>query len=127
MKKIVSLVLMFLGVSLFAGDAKGCISVGYHDSKYGPSSDSQTLKNRCSYKVEVVWCHNNNAKKFKDGRCGRKGKFYQKHTVLKPGEVKQNQYSLPRSGTIYYGACKGGYYSTITKKWNDGTYQCKNR
>lgn len=126
--KIIFLVLL-LGITQisFAGDAKECISVGHHKSKYGARNDSQTLTNTCQQKIEVVWCHDNNGKRYKRGRCGRDGKYYQKHTVLKPGQVKQNQYSLPSIGTIHYGACFGGYYSTQTKKWNDGTYKCKNR
>ena len=108
-----------------ASNAKNCVSVGYHKSEYGPSNDSQTLTNNCSSKIEVDWCHNNDAKRYKDGRCGRNGKYYQKHHVLKPREVKKNQYSLPSTGTIYFGACSGGYYSTETKEWNDGTYRCK--
>lgn len=108
-----------------ASDAKQCISVGFHESEYGPSNNSQTLTNTCSGKVEVVWCHNNDAKRYKDSRCGRNGKYYQKHDVLEPGEVKKNQYTLPSEGKIYFGACSGGYYSTETKQWNDGTYRCK--
>ncbi|MCZ6885565.1 MAG: hypothetical protein O7E53_04265, partial [Alphaproteobacteria bacterium] len=60
----------------------------------------------------------------KSGRCGRKGKFYQKHSVLKPSQVKSNRYSLPRGARISYGACFGGYYST-KRQGSSRRFTCK--
>jgi len=99
------------------GDAKRCIRVGR-------SGNSQTLTNTCRDKVEVVWCHLKETKATRRGVCGQKGKFYQKHDVLKPGQVKKNQYSLPLGTRINFGACYGGYYTT-KQTGSRGSYSCK--
>ncbi|MGY8991507.1 MAG: hypothetical protein ACKVHL_07945 [Rhodospirillales bacterium] len=99
------------------GDAKRCIRVGR-------SGNSQTLTNTCRHKVEVVWCHNKKTKATRRGVCGRKGKYYQKHDVIKPGQVKKNQYSLPLGTRINFGACYGGYYTTKHSGLS-GRYTCK--
>ena len=102
--------------SVHAGNAQQCVSVG-------STGSGQTLTNNCNQQIEVVWCHDNGMAKHSDSKCGQGGKFYQKHDVLAPGEVKSNSYTLPASGTIYYGACTGGYYST--KQSGGGSYSCK--
>jgi len=119
--------LLLLPNYAFAEDAKKCITVGNYKASYGPSGDSQTLTNNCSRRIHVVWCHNNKDKRHKGSVCGKKGRFYQKNTVLKPGEVKRNQYTLPSNGTIYYGACFGGWYSTKTKNMKGDKYECKSK
>jgi len=116
MKKALYLLLIFFPGFVYAGDASHCVSVGSGDR-------SQTLTNNCNQKIEVVWCHTLNKRGYR-GLCKSDGKYYQKHTVLKPGEVKENQYSLPVNSTIYYGACTGGYYSTKQSGMN-GQYRCK--
>ncbi len=125
--KIVAAVILLLGLVpfVFAGDAKHCVKLGYYKASYGASGDSQTLTNTCDKKIHIVWCHDNTAKKYKSSLCGRKGRYYQQNTVLKPGEVKNNQYSLPASGSIYFGACFGGWYTTKTKNFKNGDYACK--
>lgn len=89
--KMHAIVLVLLAVSgslAYAQDAKQCISVG-------STGDGQTLQNNCSQDVEVIWCHDNGESKHRDSKCGQGGKFFQKHDVLSPGEVKSNYYTLP--------------------------------
>ena len=102
-----------------AGDAKECVRVG-------AGKKGQMLTNTCNRKIEVIWCHDVEGKPFRRGVCGRKGKYFQKHHVLKPGGSYQNQYSLPSGGTIHFGACTGGYYAT-KQDGNTGNYGCKER
>lgn len=117
MKKSLIMAAVFMTQFSYAGSAISCISVG-------SGSNSQTLTNNCNYKVEVAWCHTLNKRGYKDGLCKSNGKYYQKHTVLKPGAVKRNQYSLPYNSTIYYAACKGNYY-TIEQDGMSGSFFCK--
>ncbi len=121
--KFVCLILLACCSGANAGNATHCISVGYTQGEYG--LEGQTLKNTCDRKIEVVWCHKNNIKKHKSGRCGNKGRFYQKRYALEPGEVKSNYYSLPSKGLINYGACTGGNYSTETNGRSDAKFNCK--
>jgi len=104
------------------GVAWKCVKLGYKKSPH-KGQDSQTLENVCAQKIEVVWCHDNDENTHKNGKCGRNGKFYQKHTVLEPGQVEDNFIMLPAKATISYGACFGGYYST--KQTENGEYICK--
>jgi len=99
-----------------AQDATKCV-------RLGSGSRSATLTNVCNRQLEVIWCHFSNQRKHKDGVCGRKGKYYQKHRVLKPGEKTENQYSLPSGVRIKYGACFGKYFSA--KQTTNGRFRCK--
>lgn len=114
---IAAAALTFVPETASAQDASRCVSVG-------SGSRSQTLTNRCNRKIEVVWCHHKNQKGYRDGLCRTENKFYQKHVVLKPGEVRENKYTLPRGTQISYGACFGGYYSTKPSGMGGG-YRCK--
>ncbi|MGL1933057.1 MAG: hypothetical protein OCC45_15060 [Desulfotalea sp.] len=121
MKKV-KLLLILLALTLssstsFAGSATNCVSVGSEER-------SQTLINNCNTKIEVAWCHHLDKKGYSSGVCGNDGKFYQKHTTLKPGEIKKNKYSLPHGTKINYAACAGGYY-TLKQDGMDGSYHCK--
>ena len=100
-----------------AQNATRCINLG-------SNSNSKTLRNTCNRKVEIIWCHNSSKRGVKSGRCGRKGKVHQKHSVLKPGQIKSNRYSLPRGARISHGACFGGYYSTKTRG-SSRSFTCK--
>lgn len=116
---LIAAVFAFAPEQAAAQNATKCISIG-------SGSRSQTMTNRCNRKIEVVWCHNKDRKGYRSGLCGRKDKFYQKHDVLKPGEKKENRYSLPKGTRINYGACFGGYYTT-KPKGNRGRFSCKIR
>jgi len=112
-----------LGVqSAYSGDyASDCIRLGSN------GKNSQTLTNTCSAKVEVAWCHHLDKRGVRDGLCNNDGKFYQKHVVLEPGEVKENQYSLPLRTKISWAACFGGYYTFKQEPGWDGRFTCKDR
>lgn len=116
---VIASLLLLLGFGdipdAYGQDAARCVSVG-------GGSRSQTLRNSCSKKIEVVWCHNSTKRGSGRSRCGRKGKHYQQHRSLEPGERYENQYSLPSGARISYGACYGGYYST---KVQGRSYTCK--
>lgn len=101
-----------------AKSANRCVQIG-------SGSRSATLKNVCNRKIHVIWCHNSSQRKHRGSKCGRKGKFFQQESVLKPGQKKENQYSLPLSARIRYGACFGGYYTT--KQTTGGNFRCKSR
>ena len=87
----------------------------------GSGPRSATLKNTCDTKILVAWCHNSNQRSSQRSRCGRNGRHYQQHAVLRPGERKANQYTLPKGARISYGACYGSYSSMkITRR----SYRC---
>lgn len=121
----VAIVLMVSLSSAHAGDAKHCVRIGMKKADYDGGRDRQTITNTCSTKIEVLWCHNSPEQFARDGVCDTGGKYYQKHKVLEPGEVEENQFSLPAGARIFYGACEGGYYST--EQTSDGAYRCKER
>ena len=108
-----------------AATANDCVKMGYGKEYKWDRKDKRYIKNACSRKIEVFWCHNNPERKHSSSKCGGK-KFYKQHTVLESGKKKFNMYSIPDSGTIRYGACFGGYY-TATGFTSDGRFRCKNR
>lgn len=129
MKKISFLfalvVLVTLANAESIDDAKECVKFGIQKNEY--TEDSQSLKNSCSEKIHLAWCHTESARKgTKDTKCGVKKKYYTQHIVLKPGEVKSNLYSMPTDARIEIAACFGGYGS-ITNNMPDGTYECKRK
>jgi hypothetical protein len=72
----------------------------------------------------VFWCFESKEWKSRNSKCGRKGKFFQQTKVLAGGEQTSNQYSLPKSARISYGACYGGFYS-VKLKGSSRRYSCK--
>jgi len=121
-KLSIFITMLFISQLAIAG-ATNCIDVGWNEGRY--DNDGQTLENNCSRKVEVMWCHNNDERKYRKSRCGRDGRYYQKHVVLQAGEIKSNQYTLPPSGRISYGACYGGYGSIDDKTSSSSSFNCR--
>jgi hypothetical protein len=72
----------------------------------------------------VFWCFESKKRKSRNSKCGRKGKFFQQTKVLAGGEQTSNQYSLPKSARISYGACYGGFY-LVSLKGSSRRYSCK--
>jgi len=105
MLKLFAMILM-LGIALptWAKDATACIKLGVKEK-------SQTLTNICDKRVHVIWCHSPTPKD-RDAECGRNNRFFKQNTVLKPGEMTENMFSLPLDTTITYGACEGGWFTT---------------
>jgi len=102
---------------IYADDAKNCISVGV-------SEKSKTLTNTCNELVNVYWCHTLNKKGYQSGLCGQKEKYFQMNDTLKPGKIKNNQYTLPLNSEIEFGACYGGHFS-LKQVGMNGDYYCK--
>lgn len=114
----------FLAATIFlfcysaqAEDALHCVTVGQGDR-------SQTLINTCDFAVEVLWCHSRSDTGYKRSMCGSNGRYFQKQAVLSPGQVKENQFSLPFNSTIFFAACDGSYYS-IREMDSGGGYLCE--
>lgn len=105
MLKLFAMILM-LGIALptWAKDATACIKLGVKEK-------SQTLTNICDKRVHVIWCHSPTPKD-RDAECERNNRFFKQNTVLKPGEMTENMFSLPLDTTITYGACEGGWFTT---------------
>jgi hypothetical protein len=62
-----------------------------------------TYKNTCDYPVTMNWCAEGVKK-----ACGSKNnKLYTNSTLLRPGQEKNNQFSLPTGKTIKISACVG--------------------
>lgn len=75
----------------------------------------------------MFWCHDRDQQGYRSGLCGAtqsSKRFYKQNTVLKPGGVADNYYSLPAHARIAYGACFGGY--GMHKYMDDaGGYLCQ--
>lgn len=93
--------------------AQNCISIDFRKG-VGGLSDTQTIKNNCAYEVYVMRCHSPSPLPgTADTECNgasafNLGKFYQQFHWIHPGEVQDNQYSMPPETTIWFGACSGG-------------------
>lgn len=81
------------------------------------------MQNTCGERIHIIWCHSPSTHPgTKSSECGDKGKYYQQETVLEPGKIKDNFYTLPGDATIYWGACFGGFGTT--KETGTGKFDC---
>ncbi|MDO9075477.1 MAG: choice-of-anchor D domain-containing protein [Rubrivivax sp.] len=104
-----------------------CLSFGLLKGSSEPY-DSQTITNKCSFKVYVMRCHTPSTRAgTADTQCNAtgSGRFYQQFGWLEPGEVKSNFYSLPPGTTIWYGACSGGNLPSGKEVSLTGDYTCR--
>lgn len=92
--------------------------------QFGTTEKGQSIKNVCGEDIVVIWCHDYDKQGYQGGLCGSDKRFFQYNTVLKPGEINANYYSLPANAHISTGACFGSYGSY---KYTDkiGGYLCK--
>lgn len=105
MTLFVSCVLVFLSTNLSAGNpgknAMSCVSASTNSKTY----NNLIFKNRCSYKVFVVWCGDLKSSK-KRCRGGSNYGFYTHSTNMKAYSSKKT--SIKKGGSYSYAACKGG-------------------
>ena len=114
---------LIIALSLFcsavhANDATHCIELGELKEK-----DSRTLKNTCRSEVMVFWCHHGNSKGTRDAACNADKKFFRQQSLLVPGQVKSNRFSLPAGTELTYAACFGTWGS-FTLLDGEGRYYC---
>lgn len=104
------------GGGILAGqDATSCIVIGVNAKR-----TSQMMTNRCTRKVDVVWCLLPSTVSRKIGvDCGRDKRYFQQFPTLGPGEVYENSYSMRLGETFQFGACFGR-----TKQGANGTFSC---
>lgn len=100
-----------------AADAVHCVSIGVGER-------SQSLTNICDHPIEVLWCHSRNEPGYQRSLCGSRGEYFQKQAVLQPQQIKQNQFSLPFSATLFYAACPGSH-GAVKPMDRDGNYLCR--
>ncbi len=104
-----------------------CINTGYGKEYKWDKVDKQYLINNCDNEIFTFWCHDKDQKGYRKGVCGGE-KFFRNARVIKAGEKYFNQYSIPKSANINFGACptsKHYKWSRSVKKWNeDGSYEC---
>lgn len=97
--------------------AAACVQVG-------KGENTKFLKNLCSKKIVVFWCHKDGAGN-QDLACGAGAdRYYKLTTVLAAGQSDSNPPSHPLNVTLDYGACYGdiGDYKYTDAK---GGYWCK--
>ena len=87
-----------------AADATSCIVLGDDVPE-----KTRTMKNNCRADVIVFWCHDSLGAPNKSSACDPDKKFYRQNSVLKSGDTKRNQYSLPLGANITFGACYGSW------------------
>ena len=111
------LLLMFCTRMVCAADAASCIELG-------TTAKGQSMKNTCAEQIVVFWCHDHDQQGYRSDLCGTDKRFYKLNRLLKPGEINDNQYSLPAHAHILHGACFGDYSAY---KYTDaqGGYLCK--
>ena len=119
MRKYVFFISLLVVITPFA-----YADVATHCLSLGSGYVSQTLTNNCNYKIEMVWCHTFEGHGYKKGFCNNNGQFYQLHSILEPGEVKESPYSLSNNSTIHYAACAGSNYA-LKQSGMEGRVHCK--
>ena len=89
--------------------------------------NSRLLKNICDQPITVFMCHDAPTPVgSSSAECGRKGRLYQMHFELSPGESGGNQFQSPFGSAIAYGACFGSIFvKPYIVKGDSGAYECK--
>lgn len=98
-------------------DARACIQRSVQSGK-------ESMTNICDRKIVVIWCHDRDQQGYRNGLCGEGKNYFRMNRTLEPGEVMNNQFSLPLGANISFGACFGGYGS-FKRLEQAGQYLCK--
>jgi len=109
-------------LTVFAEDARDCISVSKTKATYSKESTVYVFTNNCELPVTVHWCHRKSGDEYIKGFCGDK-KFFRKQRKIKAGESYSNAYGMPGSSSLEYGACFGSAGKLVPSSTKE--YLCK--
>lgn len=127
MKKTISLLPLLITATLFAQNGSGCVVETYGKEHKDSNRSKKHIENTCNVDMYVFWCTNKETGLSESATCGG-DKYYKKFSVLKPGEKKFNQYSIPKAANVYIGACiltpQFSNEKSVSKFNPDGSYEC---
>ena len=107
-------------------NAEQCIIIS--GEKNIGSDRGHILKNVCTQRVHIYYCHSGSSKRRKErSRCGASKSYYKSNHSFPPGATKDNIYNLPADGRIEWIACYASEKRkfTVRKPRGKNSFDCK--